>query len=43
MNQARPRPKTAAECRRRAEEILNEAFPEGIAIVSVSMGDADDS
>lgn len=43
MNQSRPPPKTDAECKRRAEEILDEALPEGIAVVSVRMGDADDS
>ena len=43
MNHARPRPKTAAERRRCAEEILDEALPEGIAAVSVSMGYTGDS
>ncbi len=43
MNQTRPQPKTDAERKRRAEEVLDEAFPEGIAFVSVRMGDGDDS
>ena len=34
-----PIPKTDAERRKRAEEILDEALPEGVAFVSIRTGD----
>ena len=34
---------TAAERRKRAEKIFDEAFPKGIAFVSIRMVDEDDS
>lgn len=40
MNPARPRPRTDAERRKRAKEVLGEALPEGIAIVAIRTGDA---
>ena len=43
MNPARPRPRTDAERRKRAKEVLGEALPEGIAIVAIRTGDAVDS
>ncbi len=43
MIQTRPRPKTDAERRKRAEEILDEALPEGIAFVTIRTGDEVDS
>ena len=39
MIQTRPRPRTDAERRKRAEEILDEALPEGIAFVTIRTGD----
>lgn len=39
MNPPRPPPKTDAERRRRAEEILDEALPKGIAFVTIRTGD----
>jgi len=39
MNPTRPPPKTDAERRRRAEEILDKALPEGIAFVTIRTGD----
>ena len=36
-------PETAAERRRRAEKIFDEAFPKGIAFVSIRMGKSSDS
>ena len=39
MNQTRPQPKTDAERRKRAEEVLDEALPEGIAFVTIRTGD----
>ncbi len=43
MEKTEPQPETAAERRRRAQKIFDEAFPKGIAIVSVRMGKTDDS
>lgn len=43
MEKTEPRPETAAERKRRAQKIFDEAFPKGIAIVSVRMGKSDDS
>lgn len=39
MKQKLPMPKTDAERRKRAEEVLDEALPKGIAIVSIRTGD----
>ena len=39
MNPPRPPPKTDAERRRRAEEILDKALPKGIAFVTIRTGD----
>lgn len=39
MIQTRPRPRTDAGRRKRAEEILDEALPEGIAFVTIRTGD----
>ena len=43
MNPARPSPKTDAERKRRAEEILDKALPKGIAFVTIRTGDEVDS
>ena len=43
MEKTTPQPETAAERRKRAQKIFDEAFPKGIAIVSVRMGKPDDS
>lgn len=43
MEKTTPQPETAAERRKRAEKIFDEAFPKGIAFVSIRMGGEDDS
>ena len=43
MEETDPQQETAAERRKRAQKIFDEAFPKGIAFVSIRMSDADDS
>lgn len=43
MEETDPQQETAAERRKRAQKIFDEAFPKGIAIVSVRMGKPNDS
>ena len=44
MEETTPESETAAERKKRAEKIFDEAFPKGIAFVSIRMGgDTDDA